>query len=159
MRTCGSDMGDIANFLLPNEPTCIVACSAAEARLWRSNSRFGEWQFLTSMSNPSAVNREAAFSSDRPGRSFDSFGTGRHSMSQAKSGQDHDLLLFAKQLADFLNRSIANADFAHIVLIAAPKLLGYLRNELSDVARRALVLEESKNLTVLNDDAIKKYFE
>jgi protein required for attachment to host cells len=152
-------MGDLANFLLPNEPTCIVACSSAEARLWRSTSRFGEWRFLTSISNPSAANREAAFSSDRPGRAFDSFGAGRHSMSQAKSGRDHDLWLFAKQLADYLDRAIANADFAHIVLIAAPKFLGCLRNEMSDGARRALVLEAPKNLTDLNDSAIKKYFE
>lgn len=152
-------MGDLANFLLPNEPTCIVACSAAEARLWRSTSRFGEWQFLTSMSNPSATDREAEFSSDRPGRAFDSFGAGRHSMTQARSAHHHDLLQFARQLAEYLNRSIANADFAHIVLIAAPKFLGCLRNEMSDAARRALVLEESKNLTVLDDSAIKKYFE
>ncbi|MDH3430069.1 MAG: host attachment protein [Gammaproteobacteria bacterium] len=152
-------MGDLANFLLPNEPTCIVACSAAEARLWRSTSRFGEWQYLTCMSNPSATAREASFSSDRQGRSFDSFGAGRHAMSQAKSGHEQELQQFARQVAKYLNRSIANADFAHIVLIAAPRFLGCLRIELSDAARRALVLEESKNLTDLDDDAIKKYFE
>jgi len=80
-------------------------------------------------------------------------------MSQAKSGHEQELQQFARQVAKYLNRSIANADFAHIVLIAAPRFLGCLRIELSDAARRALVLEESKNLTDLDDDAIKKYFE
>lgn len=152
-------MGDLANFLLPNEPTCIVACSAAEARLWRSASRFGDWEFIGAMSDPAATRREAEFASDRPGRAFDSHGAGRHSMSSTESGQAHEALLFARQVAEFLNQSIANGDFAHIVLIAAPKFLGRLRSQLSDAAKRALVLEESKNLRELDVAGIKKYFE
>lgn len=152
-------MGDLTNFLLPNAPTCIVACSAADARLWRSNSRFGEWRFVTEMSNPSAAKSEAEFASDRPGRAFDSRGAGRHAMSQPESGQQHEILLFARQVADYLNRSIANGEFAHIVLIGAPAFLGYLRAELSDTATRAVVMAAAKNLTDFDTDAIKKYFE
>jgi len=152
-------MGDLANFLLPNVPTCIVACSAADARLWQSNSRFGDWKFLTAMSHASATKSEAHFASDRPGRAFDSVGAGRHSLSQSESGQQHELLVFARQVADYLNRSIANDDFDHIVLIGAPKFLGCLRTELSGTAKRAVILEASKNLADLDANAIKKYFE
>jgi len=111
------------------------------------------------MSDTSAAKSEAAFASDRPGRAFDSVGAGRHAMSPSESGQQHELLLFARQVADFLNRSIANHDFAHIVLIGAPRFLGRLRTELSDNARRAVILEASKNLSNLDAGAIKKYFE
>lgn len=152
-------MGDLADFLLPNARTCIVACSAAEARLWQSSSRFGDWEFLIAMSHPSATKSEAQFASDRPGRAFDTVGAGRHALSQSESGQQHEMLVFARQVANYLNRAIANDEFAHIVLIGAPKFLGCLRAGLSDAARRAVVLETSKNLTDFDADAIKKYFE
>ena len=154
-----SNMGDLANFLLPNAPTCIVACSAADARFWRSNSRFGSWDLITEMHNPVAAQHEKSFASDRPGRAFDIVGSGRHSMSQTESGQDHELLEFARQVSSFLNRSIANNDFSHIVILAAPKFLGRLRTALSDTALKAVVLAEAKNLSNLDDDEIKKYFE
>ena len=80
-------------------------------------------------------------------------------MSQSESGQDHELLEFARQVSGFLNRSVANSVFSHIVIIAAPKFLGRLRAELSDTALKAVVLEESKNLTNLDDREIKQYFE
>lgn len=152
-------MGNPKTFLLPNAPTCIVACSAADARLWRSNSRFGEWDFVTSMSDTSAGKREAAFSSDRPGRAFDSVGAGRHSMAPSATGQHHEMTLFAKTVANYLDKSIANGEFAHIVLIGAPKFLGCLRAELSDVTRRAVVHEAARNLGDMDASAIKKYFE
>jgi len=152
-------MGDLKTFLLPNAPTCIVACSAADARLWRSSSRFGEWEFLTSMSDASAGKSESEFSSDRPGRAFDSIGAGRHSMSPSASGQQHEMTVFAKKIANYLNQSIANGKFAHIVLIGAPRFLGCLRAELSDVTKRTVVLEAAKNLGDMDADTIKKYFE
>ena len=152
-------MGDLANFLLPNAPTCIVACSAADARLWRSTSRYGDWDLIGSMSDPAATKSEAEFASDRPGRSFNSVGAGRHSMSTSQSGQQHEMQVFARQVADFLNRSVASGQFAHIVLIGAPRFLGYLRAGLNDPAKRAVVLEAAKNLSDFDTQAIKKYFE
>jgi protein required for attachment to host cells len=152
-------MGDPKTFLLPNAPTCIVACSAADARLWRSDSRFGEWKFVTTMSDASAGKSEAEFSSDRPGRAFDSVGAGRHSMSPSASGQQHEMTVFAKTIANYLDRCIANGEFAHIVLLGAPRFLGCLRPELSDITRRAVVFEVAKNLADMDVSAIKNYFE
>ena len=152
-------MGDLANFLLPNAPTCIVACSASDARLWRSTSRYGDWDLISTMSDPAANKSEAEFASDRPGRSFNSVGAGRHSMSTSETGQQHEMQVFARRVADYLNRSVASGKFAHIVLIGAPKFLGCLRAGLSDAARRAVVMEAAKNLSDFDTEAIKHYFE
>ena len=152
-------MGNLANFLLPNAPTCIVACSAADARLWRSTSRFGDWELITAMSDSAATKTEAEFASDRPGRAFNSVGAGRHSMSTQESGQQHEMQVFARRVADYLNRSIANGQFAHIVLIGAPRFLGRLRAGLTDAAKRAVVMEAAKNLSDFDAAAIRKYFE
>ena len=145
-------------FLLPNAPTCIVACAATGARLWRSDTRFGSWVQKAELSKPEAAGREAEFASDRPGRAFDSFGSGRHAMTAGESGRDHEVRNFARELADYLNRGIAAGEFRHIVLIAAPGFLGHLRAGLSDVARRAVVHEAAKDLTGLDVDDIRNYF-
>lgn len=152
-------MAKLANFLLPNGPTCIVACSATDARLWFSSSRFGEWKILKEMGDPGAAQPEKAFASDRPGRAFDSFGAGRHAMSQSESARDHQANAFARDVASYLNQAITDNVISHIVVVAAPKFLGRLRAELSDGASRAVVLEAPKNLTNLDANEIKKYFE
>ena len=152
-------MSDLANFLLPNEPTCIVACSAESARFWLSESRFGDWKLLTEMRDEMAPRRESEFASDRPGRSFDIVGTGRHAMSSQVSGQEHQTLLFARQVAAYLNKAIASSEVTRLVLLAAPKFLGYLRSELSNTALRAIALAEPRNLADLDETQIRKYFD
>ena len=152
-------MNDISNFLLPNEPTCIVACSSARARFWRSTSRFGEWQSLAEMRDDSANLPESEFASDRPGRAFDIVGKGRHTMSPPESGQDHQTLVFARQVADYLNNAIAENRVSQLVILAAPKFLGYLRSALSDTALKAIALAEPRNLGDLDEKEIKRYFE
>jgi protein required for attachment to host cells len=151
-------MSDLANFLLPNEPTCIVACSAAKARFWLSESRFGDWRPLTELHNERATRHESNFVSDRPGRSFDIVGGGRHAMSPQVSRKEQEALRFAREVAAYLNNAIANNEATQLVLLAAPGFLGLLRSELSDASLRAVALAEPRNLTDIDEDKIKKYF-
>lgn len=151
-------MGRREDFLLPNAPTCIVACTATVARLWYSTSRFGDWSQLAEFTNPAAASRESDFGTDRPGRTFDSFGSGRHAMVPGETRREHETHRFAAELADRLNRGVAGGDFEHLVLIAAPAFLGHLRAELSDAATRAVIYEAAKDLTWLDVDRIREHF-
>lgn len=152
-------MNAMQNFLLPNGPTGIVACAAAEARVWRSMSRFGEWTMLETFQHPEAARREKDFAADRPGRTFDSFGSGRHAMSPRQTDHEHQLLIFANAISQFINESIAASVFSNLVLIAEPKMLGLLRDGLSPNATRAVVLESSTNPANLAVDQIRAYFD
>jgi protein required for attachment to host cells len=80
-------------------------------------------------------------------------------MSQPESGQDHQTLVFARQVADYLNHAIAESAVTRLVIIAAPRFLGYLRSELSDTALRAIALAEPRNLSDLDEKQIRSYFE
>jgi protein required for attachment to host cells len=152
------DMTGLANFLLPNEPTYIVACSAAAARVWRSDLRFGDWTLVAEMGDELASHREQEFESDRPGRSFDIVGAGRHAMSPTESSQDHQTMLFARKLASYLNKAVASGEISHLVLLAAPGFLGHLRSEFSDSTRKVVLLAEPRNLTGLAERDIRNYF-
>lgn len=145
-------------FLLPNAPTCIVACAADGARLWRSTSRFGDWAALVEFSDGDPARPEKSFASDRPGRAFDSIGSGRHAMAASETGRRHEVRKFARQVADYLNAEIAANSFNNIVLIASPAFLGLVRPELSETARRAVVHELARDLTDLDANAIRQYF-
>lgn len=137
----------IGNFLLPNAPTFIVAGDSAEARIFLTRSRFGDWAKVTVLTNPDASLRERERATDRPGRVFDSFGKGRHAMAPEETGRQHEIHRFAHEVGGYLNRAMTAGDYRHLVLIAEPTFLGYLRRELSAATRRSLCYEVPMNST------------
>ncbi len=89
--------------------------------------------------------REVA--SDRPGRSFDSAGRGRHAMEPQTDPHEYDKQAFLMRLAGFLDKKAKQGRYDRLVLVAPPRVLGYLRNRLSDAARRKVSAELGKDLT------------
>ncbi len=132
------------SILLPNEPTLIAACSGRSARFWRSTSRRGDWQQVAEFEDDEASRREQELVSDRPGRAFDSLGGGRHAMEPPTRARDQARQRFAHRIGEFLSDAVATGEARHIVLLAGPKFLGLLREELSQSARQAVFYEASK---------------
>lgn len=144
--------------LLPNEPTFIVACSGAEARIFMSERRFGNWNQLEHLANPGATLRDQDRNTDRPGRAFDSFGRGRHAMSPEESARDHELQTFAGDITQYLSKAHAAGQFRQLVLVAEPTFLGFLRRKLSPSLRRALSFEVPKNPVDFNVERLQSLF-
>jgi protein required for attachment to host cells len=145
-------------FLLPNANTCIVACSAAEARFYLSERRFGDWTLVDDMENPDATLREQAFNSDRPGRAFDRFGRGRHAMSPEETARQHGLQTFAHDIAQRLSKDHAAGRFSQLVLVAEPSLLGVLRRKLTAPLKRSLCFEVPKNPADFDRERLQAMF-
>lgn len=144
--------------LLPNEPTYIVACSGAEARIFLSERRFGKWSALSVLENPGAHLREQDRNTDRPGRVFDSFGKGRHAMSPEESGRDHELQSFAADISQYLSKAHSAGQFRQLVLIAEPTILGFMRRKLGAPLKRALSFEIPKNPADFDVERLKSLF-
>lgn len=151
-------MKQVKGFLLPNEPTCIAACTTAEARFWRSESRYGEWTALGTLENEEAGSSDRDLVSDRPGRSFDSFGSGRHAMAPRESAQETELKRFAKTVADWLDKAVAEGTANRVVLICDPRFLGTLRPALSAKTGHAVILEVPKNPGGLDQQQLRAGF-
>jgi len=84
---------------------------------------------------------------DRPGRTFDSAGQGRHAMEPPTDPHRHEKQVFAREVATVLEDARKKNAFNRLVLVAPPEALGDLRSELSDELQRMVTGELNKNLT------------
>ena len=70
--------------------------------------------------------------SDRGGRSFDSFGKGRHAMAKERSDpKKHAAGVFARRIAEHIGKAVHDGRCRGYALIAAPRFLGLLRDALA----------------------------
>ena len=98
-----------------------------------------------SMERQSRPDREIA--SDRPGRSFDSHGQGRHAMAYGTDPAEHEKREFARVVAVWIDDAAQSGKFDRLVVVAAPKTLGDLRSMLSPAAQKRLACDLDKDLT------------
>ncbi|MDH3739030.1 MAG: host attachment protein, partial [Alphaproteobacteria bacterium] len=87
--------------------------------------------------------------SDAPGRAFDSAGQGRHAMERPSDPQRLNQQAFAHEIAAHIDKGVENNKFDRLVVVAAPQMLGELRQNLSDAAKAKVSGELSKDLTHL----------
>jgi protein required for attachment to host cells len=83
---------------------------------------------------------------DRPGRSFDSAGDGRHAMEPPTDPRRKRKADFAKELAALLDAEAKRGSFDQLVVVAPPQALGDLRAEFTEAVRGRIVEEINKDL-------------
>ncbi len=111
------------------------------------------------LDNPDGFLKDSELGSDRPGRSFDSVGGGRHSLSSQQSPSQHVMEVFAKKIAGIIEEARTNSLFSKFVLIAGPAFLGLLRKSLSSQTLAHLVHSLNKDFVNLSDHEMKIYLE
>jgi len=87
---------------------------------------------LFSLTNDAARKKTDQLISDSGGRSFDSFGKGRHTMTKEKADPKSNAAnVFAKQIAGRIAKVMHEGDCRGFALVAAPRFLGLLRDAIS----------------------------
>lgn len=84
--------------------------------------------------------------SNRPDRTFDRMGNGRHAVVNEVDYHDHVQHIFAKQLAGELKKGMEAKSFDEIALIAPADFLGVLNNELPEKVKKMVTNKISKDL-------------
>jgi len=92
--------------------------------------------------------------SDRPGRTFDSVGAGRHAKEPRTDPREVEKRSFAHELAAMLDDGLKQGKFERLVLVAPPRELGFLRVELSPAVRKRVSAELNKDLTGVSPSEI-----
>lgn len=126
--------------------TWIVLADAAEARIL-ANDGPGKGLYEVPrgrLHGTKQANREIM--ADRPGRTFDRAGQGRHSMEPRHSAKQVSQEAFLAGVARRLERAVAAGHYDRLILVAAPKALGGLRKHLSRQVIDRISAEMPKDL-------------
>ena len=134
----------------------VVVADSARARIFSLEYASGPLQSVEDLVSPEARLKEQDLSSDRPGRSFDSYGTGRHSTEMATSAKSQIATAFAKDLAQRLKSGCNDRDYSRLVIIAEPQFLGRLNKSISPEVDKLVSLRIDKDLTKESDQQIRE---
>lgn len=86
------------------------------------------------------------FVTDRPGRKPHPGMPGRRAAMVREDPLEHYVELFAKQVADALEKDRVSGNFDRLVLVSEPRFLGTLRERLGDQTKRMVAATLAKDL-------------
>lgn len=137
--------------------TWVLVADSGRARILLAEKPNGALTELETFDNPAVRVREQELTSDLPGRSFDSLGQQRHAMEPHDSPKHHEAVNFAHRLGAHLAQAQQRGEFEHLILVAPPKFLGLLRQQLGDELSRKVTVEIDKNLCALDNEQLHEH--
>ncbi len=112
----------------------VVVADEAIAVVYSRDTRSGPLREVFSLNNEVARKKTDQLISDSGGRSFDSYGKGRHTMGSEKADPKKTAATaFAKQIAGRIAKVMHDGSCRGYALVAAPRFLGLLRDAISIV--------------------------
>ncbi|MEM7773998.1 MAG: host attachment protein [Pseudomonadota bacterium] len=138
--------------------TWIVIADGARARVLLHDRSGGGIRAIETLDfrGPNLPDRD--IHADKPGRTFDSVGAGRHAMEPKSDPHRTAKFDFARTLATFLDEQRAADAFDRLVIAAAPATLGDLRAALSPALKAVVHAELPKDLTQMPNDRLADHF-
>jgi len=133
----------------------ILSANSGRAMIFEAESPTAPLVQVEALVNPPARAKQRDLTSDRPGRTFDSFGMGRHAKAVEVDPKQEEQIRFAKLVADRLEQGRVREAFERVALVAAPEFLGHLRASLGAPLRSAVSLEVDKDYTALRSDELR----
>lgn len=138
--------------MLESGSAWFLVADGRRARVWLEERRGAALRELEDWAM--AIGAEDLYEpQDRPPRSHDSVGAGRHAMDKGASLHEREEENFLRRLADRLSQAEQQKAFDHLVIAAPPRALGLLRELLSSSVKERIRAEAAKDL--LDEDAPK----
>ncbi len=94
---------------------------------------------------------------DKPGRSFQSVGATRHAVSPHTDPERLEEKGFAATIVDRLDKAAGQTSFDHLVVVAAPTMLGDLRQALTPRLAALLTATLDKDLTKIPEAKLAEH--
>ena len=137
--------------------TWILIANRSSASLFESDWPGKSMRRIQDIPHPQGRMQNSDIDTDKPGRSFDSFGQGRHSMSPKQEPTEHIAQQFALDLAELLNKGRVSHAYEKLVLMAEPKFLGILRAALNENTAALVVQTVNKELLNVKEEDLANY--
>ena len=136
----------------------IIVADAGRARVFELDPNGALVRIpIREMHAETAPSRDIA--SDRPGRTFDSAGQGRHAKEPPTDPHRYEKHRFAHELAGFLEDKRKQDVVGQLFIVAPPQMLGDLREEFSDELKKLVKTELAKDLSMLPPHEIEQHLE
>ena len=113
-----------------SRPAWIVVADESAAKFFSQDQKYSPISRVFGLKNETAQTKLGNLISDRGGRSFDSHGYGRHTLSTQTDPREYQSQRFADEIASRITLAMQQGDIGSFALIAAPRFLGMLRNAL-----------------------------
>jgi len=137
-------------------PYWIVVADAARARIFGRGKKFGPLTEIEALVHPESRLRRQDLVTDRPGQIQESRTSGENAAGEGTDPKTLEARVFARELAGELAKATADGRCEHLVLLAAPRFLGALRNEFSEHTSRHVVAAEAIDLTTADTEAVAR---
>ena len=138
------------------QSTCVVVADSSRARMFSLNDIHKPMEEIEHLDHARGRAHQRELGSDRPGRSFDSYGQGRHAMESSVSPARQEAIYFSREIAGYLASACDAHKFSQIALVAPPEFLGLLRKELDERVKHLVYREIDKDLTLHGEAEIRR---
>lgn len=136
--------------------TWVLVAESSRARIFRMDDINSPLVEISDMQHGESRLHERDLISDRPGRTFDSQGGGRHAKEPELIAKKKETDSFAKSIADHINSECEKGEFEKLILISAPEFLGLLRKHLDENVKQHITREIDKNIVKQDEAFIRK---
>lgn len=136
------------------ETTWILVASRDEVRIFSRIGR-GHIKLERDIGNPLGRLKNQDLESDKAGAANDNRIWGRPAYSSEESAKERTLKDFYREVCDQVDHSLSLHQFDRLVLIAEPRLLGYIKGMLSTNVERAVTQTIPKDLSAEREGEIE----
>jgi protein required for attachment to host cells len=141
----------------------VLVADEREVNFFDAKSAVAPLQRCGAMLNESATMYDRDLETDRGGSSMNRGAPGTHGIDGERSTKRHFMELFARHVARAVDDARARNEFDRLVIVAGPRMLGWLRDALPETTRSVVAAEIPKDLvhedpTVIRDVVPREAF-
>ena len=137
--------------------TWILVADSSKADFYAAKGLDGQLQLVLSLSHDIGRAHASNLTTDLPGSHSDKSGAGRHSLDERTDPKELELIHFVKEINNRLNTGRINHLFDRLVIVAAPHLLGIIRQLMDPHTAKLITHEIGKHLTHLAPKELAEY--
>jgi len=141
---------------LSGSTTWVVVADASRAEIFLRHKRHSPLEAVQCLTELEARAKEQDLVADEPGRTFDSVGKGRHAMEPDLTEKERLRRTFAQRISHALEAAHKADRFKHLIIVAAPAMLGELRAQMDKSTAKLIVAEFNKEMTGREPEVIAK---
>ncbi len=143
--------------LFKKKTTWVVIADGARSSVYINSGRGTGLRVLSQFESEGGRRPTRDLGTGKPGRGFAPSGA-RHAFDDPEDWHEQEKRLFARDVAKYINNAAERKSFDQLVIVAPSKIMGELRDSLSQGARKKLKAELTKDLTNTPPPELPAYF-